>query len=391
MDQVRAETVESATPPAHDGPAPQGPAGGAGGRGLVRTIARAVLWPLRRFFDPRILGLAQAIEVTKGHLSEQVVVQSEQTRAELAAAGERGFLQTQEALRDVRTLVEADLDAATEAATVIGQGLTEVRGIAEATEAAVGRIEHTLAPEAFRQLGEDGLVEDLDKTVARILNYASSHRGFAAQRNLWFNSPLSIIHEPGNVTVGNVNERIVEVAYAFRALAGVDPGATVLDIGASESTLSLSLASLGYEVTAIDPRPYPLEHPRLRVVVGGVEEWDPGETFAAVLCISTLEHIGVGAYGQAKAAADADRAAIGQIHALTEPGGLLIVTVPFGRAAVDEFERTYDRARLERVLDGWVVEDFTIAEQVEPTAWVVTDSPGEADLSRVALVTARRP
>jgi hypothetical protein len=391
MEQVRAQAADATRPPVDDEPAAEPAAGGAGGGGPLRTIARAVLWPLRRFFDPRIYGLAQAIEVTKSHLSEQVVVQGEHTRSELAASAERGFLQTQEDVREVRGLVEADLDAATEAATVIGQGVTEVRGITEALEASVRRIEQRLAPEAYRQLGEAGRVEDLDETIAHILNYASSHRGFAAQRNLWFNSPLSIIHGAGNVSLGHVNERIVEVAYAFRALAGVDPGAKVLDVGASESTVSLSLASLGYEVTALDPRPYPLEHPRLRVVAGGIEEWDPRETFAAVLCISTLEHIGVGAYGQAKGAAETDRAAIERIYALTDPGGLLVVTVPFGPAAVNELERTYDRERLAGVLDGWTVEELTIAEQVEPTVWVIRDSPGDGDMRRVALVTARRP
>ena len=55
-------------------------------------------------------------------------------------------------------------------------------------------------------------------------------------------------------------------------------------MGASESTVALSLASLGYEVTAIDPRPYPFDHPRLRVVVGNVEDWDPdGDVYGSAL------------------------------------------------------------------------------------------------------------
>ena len=177
-------------------------------RGPARSVARAILWPIRRFVDPRVAGLAQAIEVTKDHLSQQ----AEQTRAAVTEHS----LETQQAVREVRELVEADLDAATEAATVLGQGINEVRALAEASEAALGRIEGGLA---IRALADDGEVDELDPTTARLLNYASSHRGFAAQRGLWFNWPVSVTHESGDVTPGEVNERIAETAYAFRALS----------------------------------------------------------------------------------------------------------------------------------------------------------------------------
>jgi 2-polyprenyl-3-methyl-5-hydroxy-6-metoxy-1,4-benzoquinol methylase len=198
---------------------------------------------------------------------------------------------------------------------------------------------------------------------------------------------VSITYEPGDLTLGNVNERVAEVTYAFRALSGVDRGAKILDVGASESTVALSLASLGYDVTAIDPRPYPVEHPRLHVVVGRVEEWDPGETFAAVLCISTLEHIGSGEYGQA-AVADADAAALRRLRTLTEPNGLLVLTTPYGNSEHDEGARLYDKARLEKLLADWSIEDFTVVGREDAVRWSPTNETpvGEA----VALVTARR-
>ena len=347
-------------------------------RGLGRSIARAILWPLRRFVDPRVVGLAQAIEVTKEHLSQQAV----EARAELAAVAQHG-LETQQAVHELGRLVEADLDAATEAATVLGQGINEVRALAEVSEAALGRIEGVLA---VRALADDGEVDELDATTARLLNYASSHRGFAAQRGLWFNWPVSVAHESGDVTPGDVNERIAETAYAFRALSTVEPGGKILDVGASESTVALSLASLGYEVTAIDPRPYPLSHPKLRVVEGNVEEWDPDERFDAVLCISTLEHIGSGEYGQ-PIDKDADADALRQLHALTEPGGLLVLTTPCGDSADADGARVYDRARLETLLADWTVEDFTVIAREDATTWSPAErTGGEA----VALITARR-
>ena len=77
---------------------------------------------------------------------------------------------------------------------------------------------------------------------------------------------------PARSNVSTVHERIVEVPYAFRALSGLAPGSRVLDVGSAESTVALSLAALGYRVTALDLRPYPFEHPLLEVVAAPLEE-----------------------------------------------------------------------------------------------------------------------
>ena len=349
-------------------------------RGVGRSVARTILWPLRRFVDPRVAGLQQAIDVTKEHLAEQVAIQSEATRAAVAASAAQG-LQARQALAEVRGLVEADLEAATEAAAIVGEELTAVRAVAEATAAAVRRLadDHRLA---------GAPVDQLDSSAAHLLNYAASHRGFAAQRNVWFNWPLTLNHTSGDVRVENVNERIAEVAYAFRALAGLRPGAKILDVGATESTVAVSLASLGYEVTAIDPRPYPPTHPQLRVVVGSVEQWNPSEEFGAVVCISTLEHIGSGEYGQA-AAADGDAEALARLHALTERRGVLVLTTRYGEPPDGQGARVYDRARLEALLADWEIEDFTVVVRADATTWSPTErDPGGGEA--VALVTARR-
>jgi hypothetical protein len=282
-------------------------------------------------------------------------------------------------------LVQADLDAGTETATVLGQSLEEVRRTTESNVAALERVEERMA---LPELAHDGHLEELGETAARLLNYASSHQGFSAQRNLWFNWPVSITYEPGNVALTNVNERVVEMAYAFRAVSRIEPGARILDVGASESIIALSLASLGYEVTALDPRPYPLEHPRLRVVVGAVEDWEPDETFSAVLCISTLEHIGSGEYGQT-VTANADASALDRLHALTRRDGLLVLTTPVGGSTAEGGARVYDSATLETLLANWEIEDFTLVVRQDARTWSVTGEP-DPDDEAVALITARR-
>jgi len=179
------------------------------------------------------------------------------------------------------------------------------------------------------------------------------------------------------------------VPYVFRGLAGIAPGTHVLDVGATESTVALSLASLGYEVTALDPRPYPLTHPRLRTVVGTLEDWDADVTFDAVVCLSTIEHIGLAAYGVEPGKDGADLAAMKKMGELAAPGARLLLTTRYGPAAVDDFQRTYDRAGLEALLEGWDVQDLTFVRRIDASTWEVSE-PTEEDVELVAMVTAVR-
>jgi SAM-dependent methyltransferase len=323
-----------------------------------------------RFFDPRFRGLADQLSITHDHLGARLET------AERHIEGLRAELQA------VRNLVSHDLDAHTEASTIIGESLSDMRALGEETVELVRRTWNTSLPDDFA--GKEA--DDLDRRTATLLNYAESHRGFAGRRNLWFNPPISLEYQEGDVRVSEVNERIVELPYVLRALSGLETGASILDVGATESTLSLSLASLGYRVTAVDLRPYPFDHPNLRVVVGPVQDWKTDNRFDAVVCLSTIEHIGRGAYGEASADDNADRETLERIRELMKPGGLLVLTVPFGRASQDAFERTYDSAGLDALLEGWVVEERIVAHRSDGATWVVSD--GAAGDRQVALVTA---
>ena len=189
----------------------------------------------------------------------------------------------------------------------------------------------------------EAALEEVDGAVANLVNRANGHRGFAAQAGLWFNPPVTVELGEGRARLATVNERIVEVPFALQALARLTPPARVLDIGSAESTFSLSVASLGYEVTALDLQPLPYSHPNLETVVGRLEDFDPGsERFDAAVLISTIEHFGLGAYGEPAGEDGADRAAIARVGELLTDDGFLVLTTPYGPARVDALERTYD-------------------------------------------------
>lgn len=352
----------------------------------LRAAGRVLAWPLRRILDPRFGDVNRRltnIEATTGQLSRE---EGAATREHVAMAIHHAAETTRSRFAHVATIPQAVeelvsnyAEASGEALTVVGTQLRELS-------------------DGVRELGQDlytrrvvdvlaGGIAGLDETTAHMLNVAEGHTGFAAERGLWLNPPVSLRYAAGSLELSSVNERIVEQMYAFRALHPLQPGARVLDVGSVESTIPLSLAAFGYEVTALDPRPYPFRHPSLTVVESRLEDWDPkGAVFDAVLCVSTVEHIGLGWYGEDRQDDGADRRALDRLRSLLRADdSLLVLTVPYGTAAVDEVERTYDDGGLSRLLEGWNVQDRAIVRQTDPQTWQRTDQPTE---NAVALIIA---
>jgi 2-polyprenyl-3-methyl-5-hydroxy-6-metoxy-1,4-benzoquinol methylase len=227
---------------------------------------------------------------------------------------------------------------------------------------------------------------------ADVLNRSLGYKGIAAQAGVFVNEPIVHAYGPGTVRIAGVNERIVEVPFVFRESHRFTPGSRVIDVGASESLVSLSLASLGHQVTAVDPRGYLVDHPNLTQVRSTLQELDSPEPFDAAVLLSMIEHVGIDHYEQA-VDPDADLQLMARLRELVRPEGLLLLTTPFGRARDAGFQRIYDDVRLRRLLEGWTVSSVEVVEQTTPTSWVRTDlgiEPIEDDVSRVVMVVASR-
>lgn len=230
-----------------------------------------------------------------------------------------------------------------------------------------------------------GSLTELDDAMAHVVNYATGFRGFYAQAGMWFNPPLAVMLEPGGARLDLVNERIVELPFAMAALGSVPPAARILEIGSAESTFSLSAASLGFRITAVDPRPLPYTHPNLESFAGPLEQLAPPvEPFAAAFLISTIEHVGLGAYGEdaygdGQPGAAADRALLHRVRELLSPDGLLVLSTPYGPVGVSEFERTYDDAALTKLLAGWRITERQLVVRRDPLTWEAVDHAGPQD------------
>ena len=154
---------------------------------------------------------------------------------------------------------------------------------------------------------------------------------------------------------------VVAVPYALRALARLEPGRSILVLTYGEGALALALASLGYDVTALGGPPA-VPHPRLRSVDADMRSWKTDETFDAVIALSPVED------GTAET-----------LSALLAPRGLLVSWVPLNDGP----------AEAERLLNGWTIEDLTVATKQDGQTWAVIGGDGSA--TGVALVTATRP
>jgi len=153
-----------------------------------------------------------------------------------------------------------------------------------------------------------------------------------------------------------LNERIIEIPFVIDALAGMAKTSKVLDLGCMESVLPMFMAGLGFQVTGFDFRQYPYNVPNFKFVQGSILDL-PFENGAydVVTCVSTIEHIGIGFYSDPKDNLSADVKGMLEIKRVLRPEGRLILTVPFGKAFVNDQQRVYDQQGLDKLLVGFSV------------------------------------
>jgi O-antigen chain-terminating methyltransferase len=156
-----------------------------------------------------------------------------------------------------------------------------------------------------------------------------------------------------------VTERIVEYPFACESLKDVPKDAKILDVGCTPSTLPLELAAFGYKVWGIDLLEYPSTHPNFKFVMEKIEKSPfPDEFFDVVLCISTLEHIGLYGFLYPATEISADKKAVREMARVVKTGGKVVVTVPYGVPYTAANYRVYDSKRLKEVIGDLQIEIF---------------------------------
>jgi len=153
--------------------------------------------------------------------------------------------------------------------------------------------------------------------------------------------------------------RLIEYDFAHKNITG-EAGQRILDVGCCGSKLPVELAKKGHEVYGIDVGSYP-DQGAFTFIQGDITHMPfDDEFFDVVMTISTIEHVGLGRYGD-PIAPDGDKEAMHEIERVLKPGGQLIMTIPCGQDTICysktniPLSRVYSPESLVRLLSGFQV------------------------------------
>lgn len=156
-------------------------------------------------------------------------------------------------------------------------------------------------------------------------------------------------------------DRYIEYPWALGCINLYTRDAKILDVGCSGSMLPIIISSLGFETFGIDVRDYPIRGLFNFYQDNICENHFGDNSFKIVTAISTIEHMGINEY----TGEYTDFSAINEIHRILKPGGILLMSVPFGeKHQVTEFHRIYDMPRLQDLLKDFVM-TYTILPSPE--------------------------
>jgi SAM-dependent methyltransferase len=130
----------------------------------------------------------------------------------------------------------------------------------------------------------------------------------------------------------------------FALMFNASLGSKVLEIGCNEEPLAYALSTLGFDVTGIDVRGCFVPSGKelnFNFIKGDFNKVEIKDKFDAVVLISTIEHVGMGAYGDEKDW-DGDSKAMDKIYDVLNQNGEVYITVPVGAGHTTDDWRVYN-------------------------------------------------
>ncbi|MDP1743512.1 MAG: class I SAM-dependent methyltransferase [Candidatus Amesbacteria bacterium] len=190
------------------------------------------------------------------------------------------------------------------------------------------------------------------------------------------------------LTFRQINERILEIPFVLSKVSGC-----VLDVGSNESPISLMLASMGHKVTALDLRVSSFNHLNINNIRADITKWSKPNCFDTVICLSTLEHIGLEVYGGQRMDIG-DQLAIDNIFASLKSGGKLLLTVPASVSfQITSTWRSYDSNSIKKLLAKYKSVNIRYGIRIDQKWQIVSRIPEKFEFdphmpSGVALIEA---
>lgn len=152
-----------------------------------------------------------------------------------------------------------------------------------------------------------------------------------------------------------INERVVEIPYA---LAHLPQSGAILDVGSCDAPYLACIQLPGRQLHCLDPRPMPppMGVPYFQQNIQDFATPERFGTYDGVLMLSSLDHIGLEAYGQPACDGGVESALAAAWH-LLRPRGSLVLTVPVGIPKVAGWYRQFAPYELLRLLKQFEIVD----------------------------------
>jgi SAM-dependent methyltransferase len=173
--------------------------------------------------------------------------------------------------------------------------------------------------------------------------------------------------------------RMVELPFV---LANLDiENGRILDAGCVWSRLPLEMASLGHKVWGADLRDYEYSHPNFTFVKTDLCRTPfENDFFDRITCVSVIEHIGIGYYGDPVGEA-LDRKAVEEFHRILKPGGKLILTTHYGIFEDGHPIKVYNRRMLDKLIEGFKIDKLRFFSKKD-NSWNVCSREEADDLGK---------
>jgi SAM-dependent methyltransferase len=145
---------------------------------------------------------------------------------------------------------------------------------------------------------------------------------------------------------------VLDALKSLVASRGLRLGA---DVGCATGCFPAMQLAAGIErCTVFEVRPLRIEHPRIELRQQDLsQEPSLAGTFDVVTCLSTVEHVGLGRYGD-PLDPWGDLKLARNLRGLLRPGGILLMSFPVGTGCVVfNRHRIYSRTRRDSLLEGW--------------------------------------
>jgi len=159
-----------------------------------------------------------------------------------------------------------------------------------------------------------------------------------------------------------INDRAMEYGFMAKEI-NFKTGDKILDIGFLESVTPFILAGLGADIHALDLRQCPINYPGVKTYIGDIRKTNfIDKFFDKIIAISTIEHLGIPTRYNSYGDPEADRKALLEMKRILTDDGIIIITVPFGKSAIDSVQKTYDKKNIEKLTTNFQIINIEYAK-----------------------------